>query len=483
MNRLLFILVSAVKAVTVFAVEDDYYRLITLPVPEEIKLEVSGLALLSDGRLAASIRRGEIWILDGVYEATPDDVTYSLFASGLHEPLGLTYRDGALYTVQRTEVTRLSDNDGDGRADEYRTVAKGWGVTGNYHEYAYGPVFDLEDHLWVTLNCTIGRTVGSNDAWRGWSIKVKPDGQWEPVSGGLRSPSGLGLNPAGDVFASEQQGEWFPAGALLHLRPGVFHGHAAGLKSCGLPGATFENPGQLPEGLTVVQAAKEIPALKLPAVWLPYRKMGMSATDVLCDTTEGEFGPFAGQFFVGEFSMSALNRVFLERIEGEYQGACFPFRSGFQSAVLRLAWGRAGSLFLGQSNRGWNSFGTRSYGIQRLVWTGKMPFEIKKMEARRDGFFLTFTKPLNRESAAAIESYRMSSYTYLYSSAYGGPEIENQQLTVRKATVAADGMSVHLSVDGLREGYVHELSAAGVVCADGGRLLHEKGYYTLNKIP
>jgi glucose/arabinose dehydrogenase len=462
---------------------EDCYRLVTIPIPENIKLETSGLALLPDGRLAVAIRRGEIWILDHLDDDPATNVTFKLFASGLHEPLGLVYRDGAFYTAQRTELTRLRDKDNDGRADEYITIAKGWGVTGNYHEYTYGPVFDFENNLWLTLNCTIGDATGTNDAWRGWSLKVKPDGTWRPVSGGFRSPSGIGVNTVGDVFASEQQGNWFAAGALVHIRPGVFHGHAAALKFCNLPGATFKSPGALPEKATVVQAAKQIPVLKLPAVWLPYRKMGMSATDVLCDTTEGRFGPFAGQLFVGEFTQSALNRVFLEKVKGEYQGACFPFQAGFQSAVLRLAWGRDGSLFVGQSNRGWNSLGTRSYGLQRLVWTGKTPFEIKTMEARSDGFLLTFTQSVDREKAGPATAYRMTSYTYPYHSNYGGAELETKSLAVNKVTVAADGLSVQLQIEGLREGYIHELRISDMLSATGEPLRHGRAYYTLNRLP
>jgi glucose/arabinose dehydrogenase len=186
-KRLFTILFSALTA-TLFAAEEDFYRLVTIPVPENIKLEVSGIASLPDGRISVAVRKGEIWIINNVYDASPTNVTYKLFASGLHEPLGLAFHKGSLYTAQRTEVTRLRDMDGDGRADEYLTVAKGWGVTGNYHEYAYGPVFDFGNNLWLTLNCTIGSGVRTNDAWRGWSLKIKPDGNWEPVSGGFRSP-------------------------------------------------------------------------------------------------------------------------------------------------------------------------------------------------------------------------------------------------------------------------------------------------------
>lgn len=463
--------------------ESDYYHLITYPLPDDLKLEVSGLALLPDGRLAAAIRKGEIWIIENAEGPSPDQVRFRQFASGLHEPLGLAWRDGALYTVQRTELTRLRDIDGDDRADEYLTVAKGWGVSGAYHEYAYGPVFDRDGNAWITLNISMGTKINGDDAWRGWSLKVRPDGSWVPVSGGFRSPCGIGLNAAGDVFVTDQQGNWFGTNPLIHVRAGIFHGHVDALKSCVLPGATFKKPGSVPQNLTVVEAARRIPPYELPAVWFPYRKMGMSTTDILCDTTRGKFGPFENQLFVGEFTMSAISRVYLEKVGGEYQGACFPFRKGFQCAVLRLAWGNDGSMFVGESNRGWNSLGTRSYGLQRLIWTGKTPFEVREMRAQPDGFELTFTLPVDPKSAADSAAYRMTSYTYEYHSSYGSDEIDSKELTVARAAVSADGLLVRLTVEGLRRGYVHELHLEGVRSGDDRPLLHSAAYYTLNRIP
>lgn len=151
--------------------EEDYYRLITLsaskaatesrsktwkPSPEGLQLEISGMAFLDDSRLAVAIRKGEVWILDGVDDDPPANIQYHLFATALHEPLGLLLHDGDLYTTQRSELTRLRNTDKDGVADEYLTVAKGWGVTGHYHEYAYGPKVDGEGNLWITLNIGMG---------------------------------------------------------------------------------------------------------------------------------------------------------------------------------------------------------------------------------------------------------------------------------------------------------------------------------------
>lgn len=468
--------------------EDDYYRLVTLPIPRDLKLEVSGLAVLPDGRVAAAIRKGEVWLIDGAH-GDPTKMTYTRYASGLHEPLGLAHRDGALYTVQRTELTRLRDRDRDGVADEYRTVARGWGVTGNYHEYAYGPKFDRDGHMWVTLNCTIGKTAGpgfADDRWRGWTLRVGPDGSWSPVSAGCRSPVGIGVNRAGDAFFTDHQGNWVPTCALHHIQRGVFHGHTAALKHAKLTRSPLKPPSKVPSGLPYPEAIKRIKGLRPPAVWFPYRKMGMGSTDVVPDTTGGRFGPFADQFFVGDFTLSMITRVDLERVNGEYQGACFPFRKGFQSAVLRMAFGTGdtgGKMFVGMTNRGWNSVGSSSFGLQRLEWTGKTPFEIRRMLARPDGFELIFTQPVEPKSAGDAASYNMSSYTYRYQSRYGSDEIDTKKLTIRQAIVSPDHLSLRLKVDGLRAGYVHELHAPAVRSADGRLLLHDAAYYTLNQIP
>ncbi len=462
--------------------ESDFYRLDTYSLPQDLKLEVSGLALLPAGEMAIAIRKGEVWVLKDVDDL--ESPSFQRFADGLHEPLGLAYHQGDLYVVQRTEMTRLVDRNQDGVADEYRTIAKGWGVTGNYHEYAYGPVFDHDGQAWLTLNCSIGAGTHPNDnLWRGWSMRVDRKGALHPVSGGLRSPSGLGVNLFGDVFATDQQGNWFPTCCLIHLQPGVFHGHADALRFTDQPGSTFRVEERIPQDLSVVEAAEQIDAYRLPAVWFPYRKMGMSATDILCDTTEGGFGPFSGQLFVGEFTQSFVSRVFLEKVNGVYQGACFRFRDGLQSAALRLAWTANGNMLVGQTNRGWNSLGGRSFGLQRIAPTGRVPFEIISMEARSKGFSLLFTQALDAKSLANPQWIKMTSYTYPYHQAYGGEEIEKQTLSVDGISLSEDRRKLDLRVTGLRAGFVHELDASVLRSETGSSLLHAQAYYTLNEIP
>jgi hypothetical protein len=463
--------------------EKDYYRIVTLPTPKGVPFEVGGLDVLPDGRVAAAIRKGEIWLVDGVYDDPPIDISFKRIANSLHEPLGVLVDGSDLLTVQRSELTRLRDTNGDDVIDEYLTVANNWGITGNYHEYAFGPKRDGDGRLWLTLNQTIGVKIMATDDWRGWGMMLNESGELLPVCSGMRSPCGLGANNLGDMFFTDQQGNWVPTGSLHHMRAGAFFGHVDSLKHMRKPESPIEHPGQIPSKIPLTEALEKIPALKPPAIWFPYRKMGMSATDILSEETGGKFGPFAGQMFVGDFTMARINRVFLEKVGGEYQGACFPFRKGFQSAVVRMAWGKDGSMIVGETNRGWNSTGSTSYGLERLVWTGETPFEILSMSAESDGFTLRFTKPIDPKTAAAPSSYEISSYTYSYHQDYGSPEIDPKDLKITQAIVSSDRKSVRLKVDGLREIYVHELKAVGVLSVDGDSLLHNDAYYTLNRIP
>lgn len=492
-------------------VENDFYKLISVhtskssqhsraanwkPAPEDLALEVSGMAVLDEDRVAVTIRKGELWILKGVFDDPPEAVEYHQFASGLHDPLGLLWHDDAFYTMQRSELTRIEDTSGDGIADSYETIAKGWGVTGHYHEYAYGPKLDGEGNLWITLNIGLGlrgdqlkRAVHeptlkvTQGLWRGWGMKLTPEGELLPICAGMRSPAGLGANQAGDMFYTDQQGNWVATNTLHHMREGDFYHHPEALASMNQPGSPIDGITAIPDGAPFPEALKRLPQMRPPAVWFPYKKAGQSPTDIMLDQSEGKFGPFSGQFFVGEFTLSSIHRVFLEKVDGEYQGAVFPFRSGMASAVLRLGQGPDGSVLAGLSNRGWSSLGTASYGLQRLVWTGKTPFEIQEMRATPDGFDLTFTQPVDPQTGGDVGSYTLSSHTYLYQRAYGSDEIQKQDLEITQAEVSADRLRVRLTVSGLRELFVHELRADGLRDQSGQPLLHPDAYYTLNKIP
>jgi azurin len=462
--------------------EAEYYPLRTLPIPHNIELEVGGMATIPDGRLAVSTRRGEIWMVENPYSATP---FYRLFASGMHEVLGLNFHKGSLYAVQRGELTKLTDQNGDGSADHYQNIAN-WELEGNYHEYSYGPVFDSQDNMYLTFNVAwVGFGEAKLSKWRGWMVKVSPDGTLSPVASGLRSPAGIMMNSAGDIFYTENQGDWVGSGRITHLEKGDFAGHASSLVWSNEPGSPMTTQiADVPDNSEpMYKAAEKVKNLKLPAVWYPHTLMGISTADMIEDVN-GNMGPFfKGQYFVSDQGHSKVMRMMLEKINGQYQGICFPFREGWQSGLLRLSWGNDGSMFGGMTSRGWGSTGKDLFGLQRMLWSGETPFEMAEVHAMSDGFEITFTKPVDVSTAVQAANYDINSFNYQYHHFYGSPVIENKSHAIKAILISDDHTKVRLVLDEARRFYIHEIKPKGVKTANGELLLHDVGYYTLNNIP
>lgn len=462
--------------------ESDYYAIQTLPIPQGVVLEVGAIEPLPGGRIAAASRRGEIWLVDNAYSGSVEDVRFTRFAHGLHEVLGLAYRDGWLYVTQRCELTRIRDENGDDRADVFETVTDAWGINGDYHEYTFGSKFDADGNIWLPM-CLTG-SFNSNSRFRGWCMRATTDGKLIPTCSGLRSPGGVGINAAGDVFYTDNQGPWNGTCSLKWLRPRSFQGHPGGNKWYADAAEVMgPQPKEPVSGSRIMTEADRIPEYEPPCILFPYSKMGQSASGIACDVSGGRFGVFKEQLFVGDQTHSTIMRCFLETVDGHYQGACFPFREGFGSGNVAVEFGSDGSLLVGGTNRGWGSRGKRPFALERLVWTGEVPFEIHEMRARPDGFELTFTKPVDRQTAADPASYKLQTYTYIFQSSYGSPEVDHTTPTITRIVVADDGMTARLFIDGLQRGHVHELHATGVKSAQGHNLVHSAAYYTLNYIP
>jgi len=470
--------------------ETAHYKLVTIPQPADCVLEVGGLAFRPDGKLLACTRRGEIWLIHNPTAADPADIKFTRFASGLHEALGMVAEShDSVFVVQRPELTKITDTDGDGVADEFTTVCDKWGVSGDYHEFAFGPARDKNGNFFITLNVGFGGGHQAKAPWRGWCIKVTPDGKMEPWAYGLRSPNGINFSPDGDLFYCDNQGEWVATNKMHHLKRGKFYGHQAGLRWVKDSPFAGKVPEKVASGMFYdgqkgpgANAPSGFPDLDPPCIWFPYGRMGNSVSEPIWDTTGGKFGPFAGQCFVGDQTKSTVMRVALEKVNGVYQGACFPFRSGLQCGVNRLAFAPDGSLFAGQTNRGWGSLGGKPYGLQRLVYTGEMPFEIHHVALTPTGFDLTFTKPLDPKAMGNGLKAAVESYTYIYHSTYGCPETDRRAEPVAEARLSADGKTLSLTAEGLRKGRVYAIRLDGVKTPDGEKLLHDEAYYTLNEL-
>jgi glucose/arabinose dehydrogenase len=467
-------------------VPKESYRVETIETPEGLTVETGALDFLPDGRLVACFLRGEVMIYN------PKTKKWSLFAEGLHEPLGvLPISNSEILVMQRPELTRIKDANGDGEADLYETVTDDFGITGNYHEFAYGPVRDKEGNLFIALNSassgggirpevrgrldTMGRGVDkamfSVVPYRGWIMKLTPDGKLHPYASGFRSPNGIGFDLHGDLFVTDNQGDWEGTSKLYHIQEGNFYGHPASL--IWKKGWNKGNPFNLP--------LQELDSMRTKAaVLFPQDIIANSPSQPLCDVTEGKFGPFAGQLFVGEMNSARIVRVMLEKIDGELQGACITFidGKGLRKGNNRLAFAPDGSLWTGQAAYGWGG----DHGIQRIVFTGKQPADVYSMNLTTKGFDLTFTQPLNDSTALNPNNYKFQNYYYEYHKKYGSARMDEKAISVTDIKISDDHKKVSLTLDALQQGYVYQLNLGDIKTKSGDSLDNKIICYTVKNL-
>ncbi len=462
--------------------EAKYYPIVNIPIPKDTPLHPGCFDFLPDGQLAVGTRRGDIYLIKGALEPQPTlNPTYHLFATGQDEIFGIDWKDGSIITTQFGEVTKITDTTGDGTADHYHTLTNNWGYAEG-HEFAFSSKHDPDGNIWVALG--LSGSYKSHNLFRGWAVKVTPEGKMIPVCSGLRSPGGVGANAQGAMFTIESQGPWNGSCSLKHLKPGSFLGHPASYNW--YPFTDTKAPQKSPASPSRLHAEKKkIPELVPPAIRFPYIKMGRSISGFQLNQTKGKFGPFENQLFLGDYTLSLILRATTEKINGIWQGACYPFREGLATGIMNVEFSPQGQLIAGgfTTNRAWPVRGPQPYAIQRIQWSGITPFEVQEINIKKDGFLITFTKPVDTTSAADPQAYTIKTYTHIYSSNYGSPEVDHTQPQVTKATPSKDGLSVRITLDKIIEGHIHDFDFSPIRSTAGNSLLHTKAYYTVNEIP
>ncbi len=431
--------------------------------PEGFEPRVGGMDWLPDGRLVICCwePRGGVYVLDGVQGDDRAKITVKRIAEGLAEPLGLKVVDGRIFVLQKQELTELIDHDKDDVIDEYRCVANGWGVTANFHEFAFGLVHK-DGHFYATLATAIdpgGASTQPQNQDRGKVVKIAMDGSFAYVAEGLRTPNGIGLGFGGGIFITDNQGDWIPVSKLLHLEEGAFFG-----------GRSVDFDGTADKTGTP------------PVVWLPQGEIGNSPGEPGLRTE----GPYEGQMAHAEITHGGLKRVFVEEVKGGLQGCVFRFTQGLEAGINRWTRGPDGAIYVGGigSSGNWGQTGKLRHGLQRLKHNGTSVFEMLRVSATASGFRIDFTEPLADPAGIDPQDFVIQQWRYQPTKNYGGPKLGVETLPVRSVTRSKDRRSVHLVIPGLKEGHVAYLRLARTVRGAGGKApWSTEAWYTLTKRP
>lgn len=432
--------------------------------PDDFFPKVGGMDFLSDGRLVVSLwdAEGGVYILDGVQGSDPSKMRATKIASGLAEPLGLKVVDDEIFVLQKQELTQLIDHDGDELIDEYATICNDWTVSSNFHEFAFGLEYQ-DGHFYGNLAIGIlpgGASAPNQPKDRGRTFKIsKADGTFETITQGLRTPNGIGFGADGELFISDNQGDWLPSSKIMHVKQGAF----------------FNSFAVTPE------EKKDLP-VQQPVVWLPQDEIGNSPGN----PTYLNDGPYAGQMIHSEVTHGGVKRVFVEKINGEYQGALFRFTQGIEAGVNRIKWGPDGALYMGGvGNPGnWQHGSDHWYGLQKMKFNGNPTFEMLAVRANSNGMEIEFTQPLPEGIGWNPAEYHVQQWRYVPTVEYGGPKVDLEKLTVLSANVSEDRKRVFLELAGMKPQHVVYLHLPNWwTSEDGLELWSTECWYTLNSIP
>lgn len=438
------------------------YVMESIPVPFD-GCRVADVVFADDRTMyVIAMTEGQVWRTRTPPLGSPEAVHWERYAAGLFHPTGLAIVDGRVFVAQKPEITELVDRDGDGVVDQYRTVATGWGLSLGWHEYCFGLATDAKKNLWFALNTGNFWTHAgfvNPGRWRGSIMRIDHGTEnLEEVAKGLRVPNGIARGPNGDMFFTDNQGDWIQSCKVACVTPGRFYGHPES-KTDALPAETY------PDGLS--------------AAWLPYDD-SRSTSGPAYDSTGGRFGPFADQMFVGDVGYgtnTGIMRVALEKVDGEYQGACFRFVKDQPLGCQRMAFGPDHSLYMA----------SLSSGLERLVPTGRVPFAIHSLRVQPEGkgFAATFTKPLDADAKVDAATCRVKRYHYVYSGAYGSPKAGEQEVAVQSFELSGDRktLTMKFPVGTHPLGMVYDFAFAPLADSDGERLAHGEAWYTVHKIP
>lgn len=424
--------------------------------------KVGGLAFLPDGRLLVTTWDvvGGVYLLDGVETGDTAKISVKRIASGLAEPLGIEVVDGEIYVLQKQELTRLKDLDGDDVIDAYEAVCNSWDVTDDFHEFAFGLVHK-DGEFYATLSLAMRLMSHERQKFdRGRTIRISKNGTYEWVNFGLRTPNGIGVGVDEQLFVTDNQGEWTPANKLVHVKPGEFLGMYWGL------------PAEL---------ANVPPPIAPPAIWLPQNEIGNSPTEPILIHN----GPYKGQMLHGDVTHGGIKRDFLELVNGEYQGCVFRFTQGLEAGVNRLRWGPDSALYIGEVGMvgGW-SWKEKQYGLQKLSFNGKTAFEMHSVRATPDGFAIRLTEALDETTRIDPADIIVQQWRYEGTSAYGGPKLDHTQLEIAAVAVSRDRKQIDLRIPGLKERHVVYIVIPEELRSENGQSLwSNETWYTLNNIP
>jgi hypothetical protein len=370
----------------------------SLTLPENNRwrswMRLTAFDFFSDGRAAVTTWNGDVWLVSGIDDSL-QNVRWKRFAAGLFDPLGLKILRDELYVLERHQITRLRDLNGDDEADAFDCVNSAAGVSPSYHAFAMDLQADKEGNFYYTR---AGQRVDPAFPLNGGMVRVSADGsRAELIAHGLRAANGMSVGPTGEITCCDNQGNWIPSGRLNLVEPGKFYGY--------VPHA---------HGMSTQSFAP-------PLCWIP-QSLDNSGGGQVWVTSSNWAPALQGALLHTSYGMGTLFAVLWEKVDGVPQGGVVKFPLAFDSGIQRARFHpRDGQLYV-VGLKGWQTKGVKDGAFQRVRYTGQPLRMPTALHVRADGLELTFSEPLDRASAQDPQNYSLEQWNYQWSEKYGSDD-------------------------------------------------------------
>lgn len=448
-----------------------------LPLPSDIM--PTGLCWRPNGRLIFCTLKGQVFEA-GDTDGDGVEDRLNLLADGLPAPFGVRADEDYVDISAKNALLRLSIEESGRRLE---TLASGWGYSADYHDWAVGLPRNERGEYFLGIPCRQDQRSPAAARFHGNVLRLTPREPTHadphrfaltPISAGHRFPMGLALDRSGELFVTDNQGNYKPFNELNHVRAGAHFGF-----------------------INTLDRGKPIPPRTPTTVDIPH-PWTRSTNGICFLNTPKElrsklgrdvFGPLEGHLIGCEYDTRRLIRMSLQRVGDTFQGAAYPLsippsdpQRGFLGPLV-CAVSQRGELYVGSiRDSGWGA-GTNIGEIVRVqIHADKLPCGLAEIRATRDGFTLDFFRPIDRTLAGRIESYTIQSYRREPTPAYGAPDRDRRTEKVLSATVSADARRATLKLAAMRPGFVYELRLKNLA-PDGSDFHPAEAHYTLNVVP
>ncbi|MEY4133615.1 MAG: hypothetical protein RL592_1673, partial [Verrucomicrobiota bacterium] len=464
------------KANEAYVVDD-----VKLPVtnPWKAPMFTSAFDFLPDGRAVICTFHGDVFIASGIDEKL-EKVTWRRYAAGLYHALGLKVVNGEIYVTCRDGLWKLRDTNGDGECDTYEAFNFDLMVTKSFHEFTFDLQTDPAGNFYVIKAGPVrkgGRGFDEICDHHGSLLRISPDGKKSEVfATGFRAPNGIAVSPTGQVTTGDNEGTWTPVCRLNWVKQGGFYG---------VP--------------PLAHRATEPTDYDRPLCWFPKEVDNSSGGQVW--VTSDKFGPWKDRLLHLSYGTCSLFGVLPQEVafngQPQMQGGVARFNVDFASGAMRARFNpKDGQLYV-TGLRGWQTTATQNGCFQRVRYTGAATRMPLALAATKKGIKLDFACAIDAKAAADAGNWNVEVWNYVWSSAYGSPDIstldtkvaatelgndgklqfskaqmserKHDSLTVKSATVSADGRSVFLEIPEIRPAMQMQLKYE-IKAADGVEL-------------